>query len=80
MIGDFRLFSPSHTFLSDILNHSYFDKRNLYLGYLYHFLSQQSDIIRGLSLGFLKSDNRKPVVVIQPNLRTDFVVRIFLTV
>jgi hypothetical protein len=74
------LSSPHLTSPSDILNYSYFDKRNIYLGFLSCFLSEQSDLVQELSIAYLKNDNRKPILVIRPNIRTSYTVRLFISV
>ena len=65
----------------DILNHSYFDKRNLYLGVLYSYLRTQDNLFNEIQFSYLKCDQRKPIISIQPNIKTPYaVVRVLITV
>lgn len=63
----------------DILNYSYFDKRNLYIGAIFHTLSRETQLTRNISFAFLKGDIRKPILVLQPNIKTSFTIRLIIT-
>ena len=65
---DIAVGMPSELFNSrDLLNHGYFDKRKLFLSGLHQAISAASGLETraGVTLGLLKADVRKPVLVLQ---------------
>lgn len=67
----------------DILNHIYFDKRKLYLAVIARELFESVDLIAtndGLWLSLLKGDDRKPILLLRPNFKTKYTIRLIPTV
>ena len=67
----------------DILNFGYYDKRKLYIGVLLQQLQlpQYSEIFgTDIQLTAIKGDLRKPAILIKPNKKTPYLVRLFPTV
>lgn len=77
------IMSPLSFEAKDIINFSYFDKRKLYLGVL---LQQLLTPVNGSRFGSnvhitcMKGDSRKPVILIKPNKKTPYLVRLHPTV
>lgn len=83
---DIAITMPTSCFTErDILNFLYFDKRNLYLAWIYHELSlasRQHTEFQNIEVTYFKGDSKKPIIVIKPNLKgwKDLNVRVFMTV
>ena len=60
----------------DILNHVYFDKKLLFLASVADIL-RSAGICSSIQVSMLQGDSRKPYLVIEPNYKCRYVVRIF---
>ena len=77
---DITLSMPDKCFDSrDVLNHGYFNKRKMYLATLCDLLSDKLDTKEAISIGFIKGDLRKPILLIKPALKSSIIVRIIPT-
>jgi len=67
---------PSSCFLpKDILNFRYFDKRMLFVGHIAKEL-ESWELVKSVKLAYFRGDTRKPVILLEPALKTKFVVRL----
>ena len=67
----------------DIVNFTYFDKRKLYLGVLLQQLRLPENVAKfgsNMHLSCIKGDSRKPIILIKPNSKTPFLIRLYPTV
>eukprot|EP01041_Mallomonas_annulata_P007991 gene7991-16353_t len=80
---DISITMPDDCFNSkDILNFTYFEKRKLYLGAIAYALQKHSEMIlpNSIILAQFKSDQRKPILILKPNLKTKYSIRLIPTI